>query len=137
VSPLGRNRRLVSLVLRHLPVSDLSALSRLALLQEVRINWTLVEDVTPLSSQRHLVRLDLAHNRIADISPLANATQAEIWLAGNPLNEHSLSVVVPALRARGVMVHLQESRSTAATAADGSAASRSRSTRSGPDRRWA
>lgn len=106
LAQLGKLWHLGSLTLRHLQVSDLSPLSGLAQLWDLQVNWTQVEDVSPLAGLRRLVRLDLAHNRIIDIGPLVSTAATEVWLTGNPLSEESRTVHVPAMRARGVTVHL-------------------------------
>ena len=67
-----------------------------------------VTDLSPLSGLPALTGLDLRENRIADLGPLIlNADLADgDWLSvgGNPLNEESVNVHVPALLERGVEV---------------------------------
>ena len=67
-----------------------------------------VIDLSPLAELPELERLDLRRNRVRDLAPLAaNAGLGEgdwVSLGGNPLDEESLNVHVPALLARGVEV---------------------------------
>ena len=70
-----------------------------------------IRDLTGLEFATGLDTLDLSDNNIEDIEPLVNnaglGTGAAIDLRGNPLNDQSRDVHVPALEARGVAVHVQ------------------------------
>ena len=70
-----------------------------------------IRDLTGLEFATGLDTLDLSDNNIEDIEPLVNnaglGTGAAIDLRGNPLNDPSRDVHVPALEARGVAVHVQ------------------------------
>ena len=70
-----------------------------------------IRDLTGLEFATGLDTLDLSDNNIEDIEPLVNnaglGTGAAIDLRGNPLNDQSRDVHVPALEARGVSVHVQ------------------------------
>ena len=70
-----------------------------------------IRDLTGLEFATGLDTLDLADNNIEDIEPLVNnaglGAGAAIDLRGNPLNDQSRDVHVPALEARGVAVQVQ------------------------------
>jgi len=57
---------------------------------------------------RSLSRLDLSGNRIRDLSALIDnpgiGSGERVYLEGNPLSEHAISVQIPELEARGVEV---------------------------------
>ena len=69
-----------------------------------------IVDLSPLAELSELRSLNLRGNRIRDIAPLAANLDLSMgdWVAldGNPLNEDSLNVHVPALLARGVEVEV-------------------------------
>lgn len=68
-----------------------------------------IADLSPLVTMEFLADLDLADNAIADLSPLVTNTHFgaddRIWLARNPLSQAAITVQIPALRARGVVVY--------------------------------
>ena len=70
-----------------------------------------IRDLTGLEFATGLDTLNLVDNNIEDIQPLVDnaglGTGAAIDLRGNPLNDQSRDVHVPALEARGVSVHVQ------------------------------
>ena len=70
-----------------------------------------ISDLTGLEFATGLDTLDLSDNNIEDIEPLVDntglGTGAAIDLRGNPLNDQSRDVHIPALEARGVAVHVQ------------------------------
>ena len=70
-----------------------------------------IRDLTGLEFATGLDTLNLSDNNIEDIEPLVNnaglGTGAAIDLRGNPLNDQSRDVHIPALEARGVSVHVQ------------------------------
>ena len=70
-----------------------------------------ISDLTGLEFATGLDTLNLVDNNIEDIQPLVDnaglGTGAAIDLRGNPLNDQSRDVHVPALEARGVSVHVQ------------------------------
>ena len=68
-----------------------------------------ISNLSPLVGLTKIWTLDLVHNRISDIGPLvANPGLGDgdqlFVLTGNPLSATSLSVHIPALRARGVRI---------------------------------
>jgi Leucine-rich repeat (LRR) protein len=65
-----------------------------------------VADISPLSNLKDLVELRLWNNAISDASPLQDLPNLRtLWiLNGNPLDERSLEVM-EVLKSRGVEVH--------------------------------
>ena len=68
-----------------------------------------ISDIGPLTELIYLANLDLAGNAITDLAPLVANTGLgsgdQIWVARNPLSETALNAQIPALRARGAIVH--------------------------------
>ena len=89
-------------------VADLAGLDAARGLSRLFAAANNVTDLSPLSSLPALTGLDLRENRISDLGPLVlNSDFADgDWLSagGNPLNEESVNVHVPALMERGVEV---------------------------------
>lgn len=55
-------------------LSDLSPLSDLTKLRDLRLSYNAIADITPLANLTDLARLNVSYNRIGDLTPLANLT---------------------------------------------------------------
>ena len=65
-----------------------------------------IEDLSGLQHATNLTELWLGGNQISDLSPLASLTHlTRLRLEGNPLDQESIDIHVPNLRARGVTLH--------------------------------
>ena len=91
------------------PVSDLGPLAGLTGLRYVYADYASVSDLSPLSGLPAVERVSVRYNQVTDIAPLvANANIGsgdEVWLDSNPLSAECISTQIPALVARGVIVH--------------------------------
>jgi internalin A len=91
------------------PLSDISPLASLTRLNHLFLAGAGITDISGLSELIYLATLDLGYNAITDLGPLVSntgiGTGDEIWVAGNPLSEAARTVQIPALRARGAVVH--------------------------------
>lgn len=114
-------------------VSDITAVAGLKKLERFHLQTSLVADITPLTGLTQLVDIDLSGNSIVSISPLAGLTELcrtnltgnqisdvyplvqnvglglgdTVWIYNNPLDINSVTTHIPALRARGVIVHYE------------------------------
>ena len=129
--PLAGLTNLTELYLSRNQISDLSPLAGLTNLTDLVLSENRISDLLPLAGLTNLTWLDLSENRISNLSPLAGLTK--IWtldltdnqisdigplvanpglgegdqlfvMSGNELSATSLSVHIPALRARGVRI---------------------------------
>lgn len=95
-------------------VSDLSGLEAATGLKIALLGANAIVDLTPLEALPLLEIVDLSDNLITDIGPLVNnralGQHDSVTLGGNPLNEESVNVHIPALLARGVTVSLDSVR---------------------------
>ena len=132
LSPLAGLTNLTSLNLRYNDIVDISSLSGLTNLTSLNLEDNEITDISPLTGLTALTWLNLWDNRIWDISALKDLTNLESVLLGNnlifdlaplvantglgegdsvdlrissALNDTSLNTHIPALRARGVIVH--------------------------------
>jgi internalin A len=108
ISPL---RNLTSLRLLSLwgnEITDISALADLAGLTQLYLASNEIRDVSPLANLSSLTYLDLRDNQIDDIFPLLDneglSEGDQIDLRENPLSSDSISIYIPELEARGVIV---------------------------------
>ena len=99
-------------------IGNLSGLESAQRLNTLHASSNRIVDLAPLAGIGSLREVDLRHNRIADLSPLVENSElgAGDWVAlgGNPLDERSLNVHVPALLERGVKVRVDSVRVTLA-----------------------
>lgn len=91
------------------PLGDITPLASLTRLNHLFLGGTVVSDISSLSGLTYLATVDLGYNAITDLGALiSNAgigSGDEVWVAGNPLTETARTVQIPALRARGAIVH--------------------------------
>lgn len=87
-------------------VSDLAPLAGMPKLAHVSILYCQIKDISPLAEVPSLMYLNLSYNLIEDVAPLLDTEVVSVTLVGNPLSEESLTVHVPALRARHIGVYV-------------------------------
>lgn len=130
VPPLSKLTRLENLNLSSNQVSSISGLSGLANLTDLDLGRNQISDISSLSNLTRLDFLVLSSNNISNISALSGLTMLsflsvsfndvtniqplvsnsglgagdQVLLYGNPLNETSINVHIPALESRGVDV---------------------------------
>ena len=107
ISPLAGLTKLTELNLWTNEISDISPLAALTDLAKINLTKNKISDLSPLASLTNVTRLELITNEITDLSPLLQtgfAEGAEIRLWGEPLDAHSIDVVIPQLEAAGVKV---------------------------------
>ncbi len=108
LSPLSGLKSLKILGMRAAQVSDLTPLSGLTGLEQLSMPNNQISDLTPLANLASIILLALHYNQIVDIGPLVTnpglGAGDMVTLNGNPLSEQSLTVHIPALEARGVLV---------------------------------
>jgi Leucine-rich repeat (LRR) protein len=87
---------------------DLSPLQNLTSLTNLSLGSNQIVDVSFLYNLTSLYWLNLNNNQIIDISPLVDNPGVDsgdmVFLAENPLSDHSIDVDIPALVSRGVVV---------------------------------
>ncbi len=131
LQPLTNKVSLMNLSLGDNAISDLGPLEALQGLNVLYLNGNQITDITPvagcfrlnhlfladnqisdlgpLTGLVYLADLDLSRNAIADLAPLVANTGFgpgdQIWVVGNPLSEAAVDEQIPALRARGAVVH--------------------------------
>ncbi len=83
-------------------------LAPLVNLQLLHLRANAVVDLTPLTGMTKLIQLDITQNAITDLAPLVANTGLgagdTVWVGYNPLSTQALTVDIPALQARGVIV---------------------------------
>ena len=107
ISPLAGLTKLTELNLWTNEISDISPLAALTDLAKINLTKNKISDLSPLASLTNVTKLELTKNEITDLSPLLQtgfAEGAEIRLWGEPLDAHSIDVVIPQLEAAGVKV---------------------------------
>ena len=109
LSPLVGLVNLQVLDLARNDIADLSPLAGLVNLQYLDLWRNQIEDLSPLAGLVRLQDLDLSGNQIEDLSPLLDnvgiGAGDKIDLRANQLSDISRNQHVPALEARGVIVH--------------------------------
>ena len=100
---------LVSLNLEFNQISHFAPLAGLTNLTELHLGLNQISDISPLAGLTELRDMTMDQNRITDISPLV-ANQGlgsgyAVDITGNPLSAESINTHLPALRARGVLIH--------------------------------
>ena len=117
IAPLSGLEALRSLHAQRTDIADIGAVAGLGHLHELRLDDASVSDLTPLASltganEARPYRLDLSRNSIADLAPLteiANLGAGDVLrVPGNPLDADSTDIHIPALRERGVAVHVAD-----------------------------
>ena len=107
--PLAGLVNLEHLVLWSNQIDDLSPLAGLVNLEHLELWGNQIDDLSPLVGLVQLERLDLRNNKIVDIQPLLDnigiGAGDKIELQRNRLSDISRDQHVPALEARGVIVH--------------------------------
>ncbi len=111
ISPLQNMTNLNVLYLNGNPIADPGPLATLTRLNHLFLGGTGIDNLDPLAGLVYLANLDVGYNGVTDLAPLV-ANQGlgsgdEIWVWGNPLTEVSRNEHIPALRARGAIVHDQ------------------------------
>ena len=90
-------------------IDDLSPLAGLINLQHLHLSSNQIDDLSPLAGLVQLETLNLRNNKIVDIQPLLDnvgiGAGDSIHLQRNKLSDISRNQHVPALEARGVIVH--------------------------------
>ena len=105
ISALSGLTNLDRLDLERNNITAVSALSGMTDLRMLLLWGNNITDVSALSGLTNVSWLDLAQNNITDISALSGLTNLNrLDLRGNLLNDSSVSVHLPALQSRGVMV---------------------------------
>ena len=130
VSPLADLTSLTGLWLAENQIGDISPLANLTSLTELYLGSNQISGISPLANLTSLTRLELADNGISHISPLADLTsltELYLWdnqisdvsplvqnaglgagdtvdLKSNPLSSDSITMHIPQLEARGVIV---------------------------------
>ena len=106
ISPLAKLDQLVLLDLGNNEIASISTLADLIRLRNLHLQTNRIRDVSPLAGLRRLRYLDLSNNDIRSIGPLASNSRLrdgdEVRIQGNPLDETSIRVHVPALLERDV-----------------------------------
>ena len=107
ISSLAGLTKLTELNLWLNEISDISPLAALTDLTKINLTSNKISDLSPLASLTNVTKLELTKNEITDLSPLLQTgfgEDAEIRLWGEPLDAHSIDVVIPQLEAAGVKV---------------------------------
>jgi len=111
ISPLANLTSLRLLSLWGNEIRDISPLADLTGLTQLYLAYNQIRDISPLASLSNLTYLDLEDNQIDDIFPLLEnegfSEGDQIDLRGNPLTADSISIYIPELEARGVIVTWQ------------------------------
>ena len=107
ISPLAGLTKLTHLNLWTNEISDISPLAALTDITFLHLTSNKISDLSPLASLTNVTMLYLMKNEITDLSPLLQTgfgEGGEIRLWGEPLDTHSIDVVIPQLEAAGVKV---------------------------------
>ena len=107
--PLAGLVNLLHLELWGNDIDDLRPLAGLVNLWDLDLSSNKIDDLSPLAGLVNLLYLDLSRNKIVDIQPLLDnigiGAGDVIRLEKNKLSDISRNQHVPALEARGVIVH--------------------------------
>ncbi|MDH4291084.1 MAG: leucine-rich repeat domain-containing protein [Dehalococcoidia bacterium] len=130
ISPLTNLTKLTWLYLQENQISNIGPLTNLTNLIQLDLSDNQVSGIAPLANLTNLTYLSVHSNQISDISVLANlvnlmwlylqndlitniyplvqngglGTGDRVYLGGNPLSGDSISIYIPELTARGVIV---------------------------------
>ena len=98
LSPLTGLTKLRELRLGDNEISDVSPLKGLTKLETLYLSVNNITDVSPLKGSTNLERLNLSDNKITDLSPLKGLTNLkELDLEGNPVSEDQKAMLKKAL----------------------------------------
>lgn len=90
-------------------VTDIAPLSHLTALENLQVENNEISDLSSLAGLPALEKVDIGGNQVEDLSPLLSLPRLSRLVAGlNPLGDESVSEHIPALRERGVEVHIAE-----------------------------
>ena len=97
---------LTSLSANDKGISNLSGIELCSNLTTLSLFGNQISDLIPLGSLTNLTSLiGISNNQISDISPLTSLPNlTHVYLGGNKLNQESIELHVPNLKARGVVV---------------------------------
>lgn len=108
ISPLSTLTNISSLSLRSNRVTDLTPLMNLTKINYLNLNGNQLVDISPLSTLTNIHYLYLDDNNIIDISSLLDnpgfGSYDYIYLRNNPLDKDAISIYIPELESRGVVV---------------------------------
>jgi Leucine-rich repeat (LRR) protein len=105
LGPLAGLTNLTNLDLRKTDVCDLGPLAGLTNLRWLVLGETPVTDLSPLAGLTNLMGLTLRKTGVSDLSPLAGLKNlGTLYCRQNPLNQESIDIHIPNLRARGTRV---------------------------------
>ena len=108
ISPLTNLTSLTELYLGSNRIIDISPLANLSSLAILELGDNGISQVSPLTNLTNLTELHLWDNEISDISPLLDnaglGTGDTVDLELNPLGSDSITIYIPQLEARGVIV---------------------------------
>jgi hypothetical protein len=112
ISDLGPLQALQGLNVLYLSgneITDIAPVAGCFRLNHLFLADNQISDLDPLTGLVYLANLDLARNAIADLAPLVANTGFgngdQIWVVGNPLSQTAIEEQIPALRARGAVIH--------------------------------
>ena len=110
LSPLSGLASLKILGMRGAEVSDLTPIAGLSGLEQLSMPGNHISNLAPLTGMTGIVVMRLNSNQISDLAPLVANTGIGygdlLVIDNNPLSQQSLTVDIPALEARGVLVQL-------------------------------
>jgi hypothetical protein len=90
-------------------ITSIEPLRNLTTLQGLGLIYNQITNIEPLANLVNLVDLNLFGNQISDIQPLIDNTGLGsgdvVSIQSNPLSQHTIDVLIPALEARGVTVY--------------------------------
>jgi len=109
LGPLQALQGLNVLYLSGNEIADIAPVAGCFRLNHLFLADNQISDLDPLTGLVYLANLDLARNAIADLAPLVANTGFgagdQIWVVGNPLSQTAIDEQIPALRARGAVIH--------------------------------
>ena len=109
VGPLQHLTKLEYLTLGSNQIDHILPLGQLENITTLDLNSNRISNVIAIAGMPSLQTLRLDYNSIMGIAPLLENEDLgdgdEVFLAGNPLSDEAINVEIPALEARGVIVH--------------------------------
>ena len=112
ISALAGMTQMRYLYLGDNSITDISMLAGMTQLIELSLGGNNLTDISVLAGFSRLKILYLGNNNISDISALVSLTQLrDLDLRKNPLNDTALDTHIPALKAKGVNILFDDSRS--------------------------
>jgi len=111
MSPVAGLKKLTRFHFQGSLVEDITALAGLTRLVDIDLGDNSIVNISPLIGLTELCRTNLSSNQISDVYPLVQnvglGTGDTVWIYDNPLNTDAVTIHIPALRARGVIVHYE------------------------------